>query len=77
MQWVLSQLKRLLRKEQMFGNKHTPLAGDRLYNISARFSKERIPQLKAAIEILESNKEPKSKAAKKIKNVPDQLNLFK
>ncbi len=82
MQWVLSYLKSQLRREKMFGTKHKPLQGDKLYKASATFSEERIPQLKKAIELLESTPAqpappPTPKAKPENKTIINQLNLFK
>ncbi len=80
MQWVLKLLENTLRKEKMFGTKHTPLKADKKYGASAKFSEERIPQLKTAIKILTDYREyivPKVKKKAKIKISTKQLNLFK
>ncbi len=79
MQWVLRHLKSLLRKEQMFGTKHGSLTGDAKYKASAQFAKERIPQLKNAIQILETTTEVPAAVVKKKKPASNtkQLNLFK
>jgi hypothetical protein len=78
MQWVIDHLKSALRREKMFGTKHTPLKADKKYNASATFSEQRIPQLKKAIEILSTPQHtPTPKAKPKKKSVTNQLKIFK
>ena len=73
---MISILKKKLRDEKYFGRsaviKHT---GGKVAKANAQFCKDRIPQLKLAIEILSHIK--KSKAAKPdYKISKHQLNLF-
>lgn len=80
MEWVVKLLENTLRKEKFFGAKHAPLKADKKRGISAKFSEERIPQLKTAIKILQDYRQyivPKVKKKAKVKISTKQLNLFK
>jgi hypothetical protein len=80
MEWVIRKLKSILKTEKFIGRRHTPLKGDPKYAASAKFSKDRVPQLEQAIKILEDFKPvraPEPKVKKRAKQIfSDQLNLF-
>lgn len=76
MKWVIAHLKKVLRREKMFGTKHGSMKGDKKYAVSATFSEQRIPQLMQAIEILESMEDkPVQKKASIQKAVSNQLTI--
>ena len=78
MDYVLTLLKKQLRNEKYFGRsaviKHT---GGKVAKANAQFCKDRIPQLKLAIEILSHIKKSKaSKPKNDYKISKRQLKLF-
>lgn len=75
MQWVIKFLRKRLAQEQDIAEFHGSMASVRRYAESARMARERIPQLKDAIWLLETN-EPKHRHRPAERQPGNQLSIF-
>jgi len=80
MQWVIKFLTTRLKQEQDIADFHGSIASEgRKYAESARMARERIPQLKQALEILKSNQQPilrTNPLPRRGKGEANQLSMF-